>query len=412
VNPLSIEAGQAVDFNGALSYDPDSSGSIVNYSWAFGDGGTSSETNPRHIYNSAGSFEAALTVNDNLGDSDTATVTVEVTAPPFVPQTASADEFGAGTVSGNYLDTHDLSGGEQSIRERESGGKKNGRFSYLRHTWLFNVQPGDAATLALAGRQSASSDGDQMNFEYSVNNGPYQPLPIVLGNTYSSFADLLLQGAEGGGTVRLRVTDSDDTPGNRSLDTVYIDQIVIWTENQGGEVPPPPDPASALSALAVSSNQIDLSWSDNSSNESGFRIERSTDDIIWEEVAMVGAGQVAYSDSGLAAMTEYFYRVFAYNSGGDAAASDTASATTLDPPAIALTANGYKVRGRQHVSLSWTDVGGDADIYRDRMDIPHREGVSGYTFDDNIGTKGGGSYVYKVCLAGSGDCSAEEIVAF
>ncbi|RMG70876.1 MAG: PKD domain-containing protein, partial [Chloroflexi bacterium] len=53
-------------------------GSIVSYSWDFGDGGTSSSANPSHTYSSAGTYTVTLTVTDNDGatDSDQATVTV------------------------------------------------------------------------------------------------------------------------------------------------------------------------------------------------------------------------------------------------------------------------------------------------------------------------------------------------
>ena len=62
-----------------------------------------------------------------------------------------------------------------------------------------------------------------------------------------------------------------------------------------------PTPPSGLSATATSVSQISLSWSDNSSNESGFHIERKTGaGGTYVEIATVGAGTTTYSDSGLA----------------------------------------------------------------------------------------------------------------
>jgi subtilisin family serine protease len=73
-----------------------------------------------------------------------------------------------------------------------------------------------------------------------------------------------------------------------------------------------------------------------------------------------------------------------------------------DPPStapIALTANGYKEKGVQHADLSWSGATtATVDIYRDGALIT-TQGGSSYT--DNVGAKGGGSYVYKVCNAGS-----------
>jgi PKD repeat protein len=170
-----------VNFSGDNSYDLDSFGSIVAYSWDFGDGTSSSQANPGHTFTSGSQADAILTVTDNLGATASATVALDIAPPPFIDQYATAEQFGSGTVSGNYLDLHDAEGSEQSIRERESGGKKSRRYSFLEHTWLFNIQSGNAVTLFLTGRQSASSDNDQMNFSYSINGSPYQPLPLNLG---------------------------------------------------------------------------------------------------------------------------------------------------------------------------------------------------------------------------------------
>lgn len=93
----------------------------------------------------------------------------------------------------------------------------------------------------------------------------------------------------------------------------------------GGTAPIAP---SGLTATAAGSSQINLTWSDNSDNESGFRIERRVGAGSWGTVTSVSAGSTSYSDTGLTAATTYEYRVYAYNGAGDSAASNTASATT------------------------------------------------------------------------------------
>lgn len=57
----------------------DSDGSIVSYQWDFGDGSNGSGANPGHQYHSTGSYTATLTVTDNTGDSDSASVPIAVT---------------------------------------------------------------------------------------------------------------------------------------------------------------------------------------------------------------------------------------------------------------------------------------------------------------------------------------------
>src|SRR5690606_29048847 len=102
----------------------------------------------------------------------------------------------------------------------------------------------------------------------------------------------------------------------------------------GTEVPPPENPPaspSGLAATAVSSSRIDLAWSDNSDDESGFRIERSTNGSDWSQIATVGANVKSYSATGLSASTTYYFRVRAYNAAGHSGYSNVSTATTEDP---------------------------------------------------------------------------------
>ena len=96
---------------------------------------------------------------------------------------------------------------------------------------------------------------------------------------------------------------------------------------------PPPVPAapSGLTATAVSRTQINLSWSDNSGNESGFKIERckNANCTNYAEIAQVGANVSTFADTGLTKNTTYRYRVRAFNAAGNSTYSNPASARTL-----------------------------------------------------------------------------------
>ena len=90
---------------------------------------------------------------------------------------------------------------------------------------------------------------------------------------------------------------------------------------------------SGLSATAVSANRLDLSWSDNSVSESGYKIERKGGGSnTYSQVAVVGANVVEMADTGLNASSTYHYRVRAYNGTGDSTYSSESSATTLAVP--------------------------------------------------------------------------------
>lgn len=98
--------------------------------------------------------------------------------------------------------------------------------------------------------------------------------------------------------------------------------------------PPPPSPPTApsnLNASAPSSSTIDLAWADNSSDETRFELERSTDGNSFSLRAMPGAATTTYTDGGLTAGTPYWYRVRACRDTLCSAYSNTASATTASP---------------------------------------------------------------------------------
>lgn len=97
-------------------------------------------------------------------------------------------------------------------------------------------------------------------------------------------------------------------------------------------IPRTPVAPSDLVAMAVSSTQINLSWTDNSTDELGFHVERSLDGANFTEIATVNPNVTTYNDTGLMPGTTYFYRLFAFNNFGSSAASNVAGDTTPVPP--------------------------------------------------------------------------------
>lgn len=125
-----------------------------------------------------------------------------------------------------------------------------------------------------------------------------------------------------------------DIDGGR-LDALFLDStgavrdyFTIIKDSSG----PPPAAPTGLGATAASFSRIDLVWADNSTDELGFKVERSTDGINFLQIATVAANTPAYSDAGVSGGTTYFYRIRSYNAGGNSVYSNTASATTPVPP--------------------------------------------------------------------------------
>ena len=77
VTPSSpVMVGTVLSFDGSGSSDPD--GDALSYEWAFGDGAQASSMTTEHSYSAAGTYTVTLTVWDDKGLQDTATVQVTV----------------------------------------------------------------------------------------------------------------------------------------------------------------------------------------------------------------------------------------------------------------------------------------------------------------------------------------------
>jgi predicted phage tail protein len=90
-----------------------------------------------------------------------------------------------------------------------------------------------------------------------------------------------------------------------------------------------PAAPTGLTATAVSTSRINLAWADNSTSETGFAIERSTDGATFTQVATVGANVTTFASTGLSKNRTYHYRVRAYSGALNSVYSNTAKARTL-----------------------------------------------------------------------------------
>jgi predicted phage tail protein len=85
----------------------------------------------------------------------------------------------------------------------------------------------------------------------------------------------------------------------------------------------------SLGGVAASRTQINLSWIDNATNETGFKVERSTNGSTWTQVGTVGANIRTYNATGLKSSTTCYFRVRAFNSFGNSAYTSTIGVKTL-----------------------------------------------------------------------------------
>jgi YD repeat-containing protein len=117
------------------------------------------------------------------------------------------------------------------------------------------------------------------------------------------------------------------------VDPGTVNLTADTTVNITGTCPPPPVPPSNVTVASVSATQVNLTWSDFATNETGFVIERETGASgTFVPIALVGPNVTSYVSRGLLQNTIYFYRVRAYGVGGDSAYTNEVSATTSNPP--------------------------------------------------------------------------------
>ena len=135
----------------------------------------------------------------------------------------------------------------------------------------------------------------------------------------------------------------------------YYNATWAWfwqVDNISMELPNPPIAPSNLAATA-SGNRISLTWKDNSSDETGFRVERSPDGTTWTTLTTVGPGSIQYSDSDakLTCATSYSYRISAVNGAGATPTAAPAQATTATCAAVSTISETFDV---QAVPANWS----------------------------------------------------------
>ena len=134
-----------------------------------------------------------------------------------------------------------------------------------------------------------------------------------------------------------------------------------YDTGKGAPVAQPPAAPTGLGATAFSDTRVDLSWADNSTDESSFTVERSTDSAFTSPTTInVANDKTSYSDTGLTASTTYWYRVRSRNAVGNSAWSNVASVTTkatappAAPPAAPSNTGATPVTSSR-IDVSWTD---------------------------------------------------------
>ncbi len=220
--------------------------------------------------------------------------------------------------------------------------------------------------------------------------------------------------------VKMGTTSADITTFSETIsaDTTYYYRVAAFdkygnskysdTVTIGGGLSLAPTAPTVLGAVASSSSQIDLTWTDNATNETGYKVERGTDGLSFTEViGNLPADSTSYSSTGLTASTQYYYRVRAYNTSGNSAYTNVANATTSagapppppTPPAAPSSLVGFPdPMTPPNIMLTWADNSSDETGFE-----VERSTTGGGVGFSNITTTSAGanSYSDTTSLAGT-----------
>ena len=157
------------------------------------------------------------------------------------------------------------------------------------------------------------------------------------------------------GTVGVGATAYTDTTVSANMTYYYeVGSFGTASASDFSNVASPMAVPTSLKATTVSSSTIDLSWIDNDgAAATGYDIDRSTTSSGgFSQIATVGSGATAYTNTGLTDGTTYYYEVAAFNSTTTSGFSSIASAvTTMNAPSsLSATA-----ASSSQINLTWTD---------------------------------------------------------
>lgn len=282
--------------------------------------------------------------------------------------------------SGFQLKRQDLSSGgsgtviinlpADSTEFTDTGLTPNTQYTYtlftLQYT-LSKVSPTvDVTTLAPNVAPILSPIGSQ-----STNEG--QPMSLTISATDANTSDSLVYTATPlpqGANFVMNFSFDPEVPTTYSLNwTPTYDQAGTYTihfevnDGRGGvdsedvvitvnDVPQPPKAPISLNAISTGWTSNALSWTDASTNELGFKIERSALSFTgFTQIGQVGANITGFVDSNADSGKTYYYRVRAYNNVGNSAYTNVKSIKTSGAPTY-LRAQVYSTIS---LGLQWND---------------------------------------------------------
>ncbi len=190
-------------------------------------------------------------------------------------------------------------------------------------------------------------------------------------------------------TVTLTVTDDDGD-----------------TDTSSGSVTVPDTNSPPLSSFTFNCTDLSCSFDGTGSTDSDGTVSSYEWDF-GDGATDAGATVThSYAEAGTFTVT-----LTVTDNDGTGASSDQSVSVTAPITAFTLSVTPYKVKGLHKADLTWDGgTSTNVDVYRDGVKITTTANDGAHT--DNIDNRGGGSYTYELCEAGTSTCSNEVTVGF
>jgi FOG: PKD repeat len=206
-----------ISVNGAVQFADNSAGNITGWSWDFGDGSTSTDKNPTHVYTTAGTYTVKLTVTGPGGaDTNTKTSYITVIAPDTTAPTASASLLN-GTYNTNKNVT--LSMSENGTIYYTTNGSTPTTSSKV-YTGAINIT--STTTLKFIAVDLAGNNSPVYTMNYTIDKAAPTASASVKSGTYTTVKTVTLKMSESG---TIYYTTNGSTPTTSSK--VYTNPVNI-----------------------------------------------------------------------------------------------------------------------------------------------------------------------------------------
>jgi hypothetical protein len=367
-------------------------------------GGATTNTAPSVAISSPGNSSSfaqgtAVTFSGSASDQQDGTLSTQMTWYSSIDgQIGTGASFSRSLSAGTHTITAQVT---------DSGGLTASATRSVTITAPVNTAP--TVTISAPANSSSDVQGTPVTFSGSATDKEDGNLSARLswtssidGNlgTGSSFSKTLSLGTH---TITARVTDSGGTTTSSSVTvtvTAYVNSAPVVTIS------------SPVNGSSFADSSV-ITFTASATDKEDGNVSAS---IVWNSSLAGPLGMGATVSRTLSAGTHVITAQAADSTGATASKSititvtSTTSSSSGTSPAITLTASGSKVKGRQTANLSWTGAtSATVDVYRNNVRIVTTANDGAYT--DSV-VAGKGTYSYKVCEAGTSNCSATVNVRF